>query len=321
VVGVGTSGIAYFGISRNGTLALVPGAEGTDENNLAWIDLAGKVTPLAIPQRAYKQFSLSADGTRAITQIGPGGGNGDVFLLDLESGNLNQVTFDGKSGSAHWLPGSNSMVWVRSGPAGTEIVKRSVLGDETPLVLTRSPGALVVDDVSDDGSTVYFHEYGRVDADMLMVPTDGSSKVTTVISEPLSQTNLALSPDERWCAYASSETGSNVVCVRPMGRRGGRVQISTGAAWRPTWSADGRELYYAAGNTMFATVLSIQGDVMLPGATRRLFEIPSAGTDSSEPGFDLDSSRNRFLVRVPAGETNEMREISVRLNWAQSITP
>jgi len=67
--------------------------------------------------------------------------------------------------------------------------------------------------------------------------------------------------------------------------------------------------------------VSIDGDVMLPETTRELFEIPSAGTDSSERGFEYDPTTNRFLVRVPTGEISEMREISVRLNWAQSITP
>jgi hypothetical protein len=110
--------------------------------------------------------------------------------------------------------------------------------------------------------------------------------------------------------------------VRPLGRSGGRMQISPDGGWRPSWSADEKELYYASGSTMVATTLSIQGDVMLPGATRKLFAIPSGGTDSSERGFDLDpSTRNRFLVRVPASETSEMREISVRLGWAQSIAP
>jgi len=322
VIGVSTSGISFFDIARNGTLALVPGVESTHEFSLEWIDVHGQVIPLDITKRSYQQFDISPDGTRALAEIGPGGGGDDVFLLDLQSGNLNQITFDGHSGSARWLPGGRAIVWSRTqATVGTQIVKRSLLGDEEPLVLTSSPGALIIDDVARDGSAVYFHEYGRVDADLLMVPTDGSGRVETIISEPRAQTHLAVSPDGRWMAYVSGESGGSLVCVRPLGRPGGRVQMSPDSGWRPAWSADGHELYYATGETMVATAVSVQGDAMLPGATRRLFDIPSSGTDSSERGFDLDPTRGRFLVRVPAGETSEMREISVRLNWAQSITP
>ena len=199
-------------------------------------------------------------------------------------------------------------------------MKRSLLGGDEPVVLTESSFPLTISDVSRDGRAVFFNEYGHVDADVLKVPTDGGGKVERVVSEPLSQSDGVLSPDGHWIAYTSNESGASQVCVRPVGRRGGRVQISPDGGARPEWSADGRELYYLAGNSMVATKVSVSGDAIVPEATRRLLDVPSVPTDSSERPFDLDPTGDRFLLLVPTGESNEMREIAVRLNWTSTLT-
>jgi Tol biopolymer transport system component len=299
---------------------MVPGRETQEEFRLAWVDLQGNVTPLPGAPRGYNQLALSPDDTRALVEIGPGGGNDDVFLADLERGSVNQITFDGHSGSGRWLPDGRHIVWSRTGPDGDEeIVLRSLFGDDKLRVLTHGTLPLTIDDVLSDGSAVLFNEYGSVDADVLMVPTDGSGAVQTLIQEPLNQSTAAVSPDGKWIAYASNETGLTQVCVRPMQRAGGRVQISPNGGRAPTWSRDGRRLYYNAGGSVDVATVAVRGGAMVVESLEQLFELPLLGADSSIRGFDLSSKGDKFLVRITAGEANERREISVRLNWAQSI--
>jgi Tol biopolymer transport system component len=320
VLGASTSGAAFFDIARDGTLAVVPGREGRKESRLAWVDRDGNRTLLPGEPRKYSQLDLSPDGTRVLAQIGAGGGNDDVFLVDLARGSANQITFGGHSGSAKWLPDGRHIAWSRNTDAGgSEIVMRSLSGDDSARVLTRSSLPLGISDVLKDGSALLFSEYGSVQSDVMEVPTNGSGAVRPIVLEPLSQASGVLSPDGRWVAYVSDETGMREVCVRPVGRTGGRVQISPNGGTTPMWAHDGRELYYRSGGGLVVATVTVRGETALVDSTRRLFDLPLVGGDSSVRDFAMHPSGEKFLVRVAAGETNEMREVAVRLNWAASL--
>lgn len=318
VLGVKTSGIAFFDIAHNGTLALVPGRETGNESYLAWVDKSGKRTLVPGEARNYLGFDISPDGTRALAEIGAGGGSGDVFLVDLETGSTNQITFTNHNSSARWLPDGKHFVWSRGIDGKGTVVMRSVLGGDSLHVLARSELPLIVTGVSPDGSTVLFNAYGSVDSDVLEVSVSGGA-VRPIVHEPRNQSQGCLSPDGRWMAYGSNQTGTQEVCVRPVGRAGGRTQIASGVRGKPLWSPDGRVLYYATGNALMATHLTIRGDAMFAGETQRVFDLPFLGTDSSISDYDVHPSGEKFLLRVPAGEMNEMREIAVRLGWAASL--
>jgi serine/threonine-protein kinase len=320
VLGARTSGVAFFDIARDGTLAMVPGREDRGESRLAWMDRVGNSTLLPGEPRDYGQFDLSPDGTRVLAQIGPGGGGDDVFLVDLARGTSNQITFGGHSGSPKWMPDGQHIAWSRNtGTGGAEIVIRSLSGGDSARVLTRSSLPLAISDVLKDGSALLFSEYGSVQSDVMEVSTDGSDAIRPMVQEPLSQSSAVLSPDGHWVAYVSDESGVREVCVRPVGRAGGRVQISPNGGTTPMWAHDGRELYFRSGGGVVAATVAVRGDAMFVDSTRRLFDLSLMGGDSSLRGFAVHPSGEKFLVRVAAGETNEMREIAVRLNWATSL--
>jgi len=320
VLGAKTSGIAFFDIARDGTLAMVPGREARMESRLAWVGRFGTTTLLPGVPRNYTQLDVSPDGTRALAQIGPGGGNGDVYVVDLARGSVSQVSFGGRSGTAQWMPDNQHIAWSQSdGSGGEVIVIRSLSGDDSARVLARSNLPLAISDVVADGSALLFTEYGNVESDVMMVPSDGSGPARPIVQEPLAQVQGVLSPDGRWIAYASDETGVREICVRPMGRAGGRVQISPNGGVLPLWAPDGRELFYVTGRGVSAATLVIRGDVVLVDSTRHLFDLPMRSGDSALRQLDIHPSGEKFLITVAAGETNEMREIAVRLNWSASL--
>ncbi|HET6349419.1 MAG TPA: hypothetical protein VFH88_10100, partial [Candidatus Krumholzibacteria bacterium] len=318
VLGARTSGIAFFDIARNGTLVVVPGHESSAEARLVWRDVSGHTTDVPGEPRAYQFFDISPDGKSALAQIGPGGGDGDVFLLDLTRGTTNQITFSGHDGTPIWMPDGRRMVWSRVNRTGTEIAIRSVVGDDSTRVLTRSNLPLVSSGVFPDGSAALYSEYGSVDANVWAAPIAGGP-VRAVVQEPHSQSRGVVSPDGHWVAYVTDESGQREVCVRPVGRKGGRTQVSPNGGILPMWAPDGHALYYVTGRGLEEVTLAVHSGTMVADSTRYLFDLPMVNSDGSIQAVDIDPSGKRFLVRTPVGEINELREISVQLNWASSL--
>jgi serine/threonine-protein kinase len=318
VLGVKTSGVAFFDIARNGTLVLVPGREGSAEARLVWRDLTGKATVVPGEPRNYQFFDISPDGKSALAQIGPGGGDGNIYLVDLARGTANQVTFSGHDGTPFWTPDGQHMVWSRVHNGHVEIAKRSVLGADSASVLAKSMLPLIASDVLPDGSAVVYSEYGSVDADVWEVPIDGGP-AHAIVHDPRSQSRGVVSPDQHWIAYVTDESGQREVCARPIGRSGGRTQISANGGISPLWAPDNRTLYFVSGGGLVAARLSVRDGALVADSTRYLFDVPLVNSDGSVQAIGIDASGKRFLVRTPEGEPNELREISVRLNWAASL--
>ncbi len=321
VRGVSTSGIAFFDVADDGTLAVVIGQEARRGSRLGWMDRAGTITMIPGEPRNYNQVDISPDGTRALVQIGPGGGTDDIFLMDLASGNLNQITFGGNSASPRWMPGGEHIVFGQSsGSGGTQIILRNLFGSDANRVLLETALPVMISGVMPDGSGILYTEYGSVEGDVMMVPANGGGEVRKLVSGPLSQSGGVVSPDGRWVAYVSDETGVREVCARPLGSSGSRVQISSGGGTKPLWSPDGNEIYYIAGATMVAVKLVVRGGVMFADSSQPLFAV-SAGlnTDGSTTGVAVHPSGKRFLMQVGSDDSGDMRDISVRLNWAASL--
>jgi serine/threonine-protein kinase len=319
VLGQPTAGAVYFDIARDGTLALVPGRPDQGESHLGWMDLEGRLTLLPGEARPYRNFELSPDGTQAIAEIGGGGGsNTDIHIVDLARGSTRQITFDQRSASAKWMPDGRRAVWVHT-RTPCEVVLGSLSGTDSGRVLVSSPGPLGVTDVSADGRLVLFSEYGPVNADVHVVATDGAGAPRPLIADPRAQTQGALSPDGRWVAYTTDGAGQREVWIKPVDRPGHGTQITTRGGMLSLWAPDGRTLYVVSGVRVEAVPLRITGDLIEAEAPRRLFDLPVTTGDGSLRDLDLHPSGTKFLVRVPAEDATEMREIAVVTGWARTL--
>jgi serine/threonine-protein kinase len=205
VLGVRTSGVAFFDIARDGALVMVPGTEARAEARLVWKDLAGKTTVVPGEPRNYQFFDISPDGKSALATIGPGGGDGDIFLIDLARGTTNQVTFSGHNGTPLWTPDGQHMVWSRVNGGRNEIAKRSVLGGDSASVLVTSRFPLIATDVTPDGSAAVYSEYGSVDSDVWEVPIGGGT-ARPIVQERHSQVGAS---------YRRTGTGSHSSQMNP----------------------------------------------------------------------------------------------------------
>ncbi len=321
VVGQASAGGAYFDIARNGTLVLVPGRAARQDARLAWFDLEGHRTIASNEPREYNRLDLSPDGRYVLADIGPGGGGrSNVHRIDLERDASLQVTHDDRGISPLWMPDGRHALWVRTVSPRSEIRLGLANGSDSGRVLYTDPSqTLVVTDVAADGSALLFAEFATVDADVYRLALDGATPPEKIVSDPRAQAQAVFSPDMRWVAYLSDDTGQRQVWVRPLGHPGQRILISREGGNSPVWAPDGRTLYFGAGGWLNAATLQYVDDAILPEAPRRMFSLPVIPGDGSLRDFTIDPSGQRFLVRLPSEDGTELREIAVMPGWAQAL--
>jgi eukaryotic-like serine/threonine-protein kinase len=329
-VGTSSNFSAAVSVSTDGTIAYGSRAAA---DALTWFDRNGNKLDTAANSARYVDFRISPDGRRvAISAVDPHTDRPDVNILDLARPTLTRVTTSNETdASPVWAPDGTRLVF-RSNRRGTQdlYISPSAYGGGDRLFF-ESSSAKYPTDWSRSGLVVYqtnnANNEGRTGWDIFAVPVGHPTDTFPLTNTRFNEAQGQVSPDERWLAYTSDESGVPEVYVGPLAGPGekpselhGRM-VSTHAAadagWRgasdPRWRADGRELFYVtADGTLMAVPLSLRGGVLDFGAARRLFEIgasPIAPPYMSE--YDAIPDGSRFLVRV----RSRALPLTVLLNW------
>jgi serine/threonine-protein kinase len=321
VSGDASSGSSYFGIANDGTLAWIPGGEPEKTREVGWIDRAGRWTPTAIPPGPYLQLRLAPDGARALITAGPGGGASDLWLAHLRTGGINRLTHGNQGGSATWLPDGARFAYSRSDPAGGEVVAvRRLDGAGGEREIHRADHPIYVTDVSPDGRTLVFSDYGLRTGRIHLAAVDGRSGAQTLPAEGAGYEQAGMvSPDGRWIAYVTNKTRREEVCIRRLGGSGGSWQVSTRGAGGIRWGREGRELFYVSGEILMRVPVETRGDELALGQPEQLFEVPPSPMEISFRDYDYDAVSDRFLFTRPPLGVTERREIALSLGWATRL--
>jgi len=143
----------------------------------------------------------------------------------------------------------------------------------------------------------------------------GGGPAVPVLTTPFEERGLAVSPDGRWLAYVSNETGNDEVYVRALPGPGGRVQISTTGGREPRWAGGGREVLYRARDSVFSAELTPAGGEVRVGRRHALFRDGyRMGGAGNHAGWDVDPRSRRFVFVLESGVEAE-RQINVLVNW------
>jgi len=260
LVSTGT-GAADFDIAANGTLVYLPGRLPASQGRrtLVWVDRQGREMPLKIPERAYIYPRLSPDGTRVALSIYDQ--QVDIWVWDLARETLTRMTFNpGADVYPAWMPDSRQLLFGSSpGFEGVNInvFRQAADGTGSTEQLTKSTNSLVPYSVSPDGSRVVLREgNGKYDLAVLLLGKDGRTE--PLIRTAFTELNAEISPDGRWLAYESNESGQREVYVRPFPNvADGRWQVSNGGGTRPLWARSGQELFYLTISGEDATLMSV----------------------------------------------------------------
>ena len=307
---------SQFAFSADGTLAYVPGRIFNAERELVWVDRRGEATPVTETRRRYAVPSLSPDGRRIAMRVG--GENQDVWIQDLARGISTRLTFEATSESHPvWTPDGRRIIYRSDSPAFDLYWKATDgSGPAEPLYISEFDKHPL--SVSPDGRTLLYAEaHPETNRDLWLLPLEGERKPEPFLRTPFTETRARFSPDGRWVAYQSDESGRNEVYVRSFQGPARRVQVSTEGGGSPVWSRDGKELFYRLDRQMLSVSVNTRAGISV-GAPRVLFEgnYHIAFADD-HPGYDVAADGRFLMIRTPDEELP--REIHIVLNWFDEI--
>ena len=240
----GASAAAQFSVSDSGVLAYLPVGFASTARNLLWVDRNGREQVIATAPGAYQQPRLSPDGKRVAVSV-----NANISVWTLASGNMMRLTNESEPQyNPAWMPDSRRIVYDSNDGNGTRILRRSADGiGGVELIVPVQAGFPEI--VTADGKLLVYHSSDRV---AMLLPLDPAGAPRPLFKDIASQVSDAeISPDGRWIAYESNESGRYEVNVRSYPAvDSGRWQVSSDGGMHPLWSRDGGELFFIAADGM-----------------------------------------------------------------------
>jgi Tol biopolymer transport system component len=303
---------AQFAFSNRGTLVYLPGRS-APMLSIQWLDRTGKLSPLRAAPGIYRNPRLSPDGTKLAIQVFDGKG-ADIWVCEWGLDTMSKLTFDATNGSYPvWAPDGRGVAYtsLRGSQPGNIFWQRAD-GTGSPQFLTKSKNFQIATSWHPSGRYLAFQEFNQETGFQLMIlPIEGDEasglmpgQPTPFLNSPFSEQLAAFSPDGRWLAYSSNESGRVEVYLRPFPGPGGKWQISSEGGSFATWSRNGRELVYETIDQRLMAVSfaeqagSFHADKPRLWGETRLPDLPGFRTFDRHP----DGQRLAVLKGVELGE-------------------
>ncbi len=296
------NGSAQFDFSQGGTLIYRSGgAAGGNLVTVQWLDAAGKTQPLLAKPGGYQRLRLSPDGQRLALDDGS-----DIWVYEARRDTMTRLTFGGGTNIAPvWTPDSRYIVF--NGPGGGIWWARSD-GAGKPQQLTQGKTGDIPFSFTPDGKRLGFIELGSGGYHLWTLPVESDSaglragKPEVFLQTPADERQPAFSPDGRWLAYSSNESGTPQVYVRAFPDKGGKWQISNSGGVYPEWSRNGHELLFETlDDHIMVAAYAEKGDSFEADKPRIWTEKQLGGTLIN---FDLAPDGKRIVALMPV-ETAE----------------
>jgi len=321
-----TSGSAQYSFSTTGSLVYVSGDIQAPERRLVWVNRNGAEQLLAAPAHAYVAPRVSPDGRRLAVTITEQ--EAQIWEYDFPRETLTRLTFEGNNNLAPvWTPDGKRLAFNSNKEGSNNIFWQLADGSGGLERLTNSEYLQAPSSWSPDGQVLAFFEVNPATQRDIWVlrmgePSAGSGQVGKV--QPFLRTRFdeavpRFSPDGRWLAYISNESGRYEIYVQPFPGPGGKWQISTEGGTEPVWNRNGRELFYRSGDKMMAVEIATQPG-FAAGKPRMLFEGRYELAPFPISNYDVSPDGQRFLMLKPTEQTQVApTQINVVLNWFEEL--
>jgi serine/threonine-protein kinase len=310
-----TLGPSHFACSDNGTLIYLPGGEDMGLNELMLVDRFGKPKRISQKRAPYDRLSLAPDGRRIAVQIGSA--NDDIWLIDMERDAHTRLTFEAENMDPVWTADGISIVFDSDREGVFNLYMTPTDGSGTIERLTTSEVNQQPSSYTSKSHLLAFTQQGvETGLDIWLLPLEGERKPRPLRQTTFQETGAKFSPDGRWLAYQSDESGRVEVYIQPVSGSSTKWQISVDGGDSPRWSRAGREIVYRNGNKMMAVEVATD-PVFKAGRPRLLFEEKYLDPYFSAY-YDITPDGERFIIIKP-GERQRLTRMNVVLNWFEEL--
>jgi len=319
----GANGRNAFSVSTNGVLAYRAGGSGRFQTT--WYTREGKQDGIVLEPGENGPIELSPDEKRLVVEIGTGDDR-DLWLKDLTSGTLSRITSaTGPDRSAVWSPDGRRIAFVHTDGITARLVQ-TVIGSGTLATVPSDERQVALHQWTSDGKSLLTGGAGSVN--LVALPEDGASaagtgKPKTLFTAAYVTHEFQISPDGKWIAYMSQESGVPHVFVATFPGFTDRRQISTASAAQPMWRPDGKELFFVQRDLKFMAVdITTRGSTLDVGPIRLMFPVTAGIGALQARTYAVTRDGRRFLIRDLAGANQaaaELEPLYLVMNWTSLV--
>jgi Tol biopolymer transport system component len=323
----GPTGVAgAFSVSANGIVAYQAGS--IIPSQLTWFDRHGKPLATIGEPGIFGDLQLSPDGSRAAITVTDMGvrDNADIWIYEVVRGGRTRFTFDMTfERGAVWSPDSQRLVFSANRKddfSAFDLFVKPAIGASAAEPVLSSGQALLPESWASDSRFIAYSSpqlpfVGNPGADVWVLPLFGDGKPSAFLPTRFAESQPRFSPDGRWIAFVSNETGRFEVYVAPFPGPGEKRQISTSGGSQPRWRRDGAEIFYVAGGMLTAAAVNGRGARFEVGPVSPLFAIRAVGPGALGAPYDVAADGQRFLVNTMVDAPEE--PVTLVVNWTASI--
>jgi serine/threonine-protein kinase len=307
------NGSAEFSVSRNGSLVYLSGAARA-QAIMVLVDRQGEERSLREGIRGPITPRFSPDGTQiAMTTAEPG--NRDVWVYDIESGTFSRLSFEGQNFYPEWSPDGSRVLFSSLRAGSRDLYWRRADGSGTAERLYSAATEVWEGILSRDGNWLAFREIKpETGRDIMVLPLQDERQPQPFVQTSFDERSIALSPDDRWLAYVSNESGNDEVYVRAFPEPSGRWLISEGGGREPLWSRDGRELFYRNGNKLIS--VAVETDPVFGKGSQEVVLEGTYNPIDNKANYDIHPDGEHFvLFKRPEAAAG----LTIVLNWFEEL--
>ena len=310
--------VLHYDIAPDGSMVYLPAAADGSVRQLVWLDREGRGSPLDLDRLPYARIALSPDGARVALAIRDRD-NTDIWVAEPGRKAMIRLTFEPTIETMPaWSP--RGRIAFRSEREGPGIFQRDAQGAGPIERLTETDGPIHSPySWTPDGRTLLLAVFRSFRHQAIASVTPPDRTVRILLDGDFAQLDPQVSPDGRWMAYQSDESGRFQIYVRPYPTvEAGRWQISTDGGTSPRWGADGRELFFYDGEALLSVRVT-PGRPFAADAPRRLFRVKPFGGRLG-PDFEVAPDQKRFLFILdgPPAPESPARFVLVQ-NWVEEL--
>jgi serine/threonine-protein kinase len=321
----GTDGSAQLAFSHTGTLMYRSGGAGGRLVTVAWLDGGGTAQPLLAKPGNYGRPSLSPDGQRLALEVSDETGTA-LWVYDWPRDTMTRVTFTGTAQNPLWSPDGRHLAFRVVGE-GMSVTRADGAGQ--PHSLSQSKNQQYPWSFTPDAKRLAFMEQSSGRFALWTVPLESESagwragKPEVFLQTPADERSPSLSPDGRWMAYASDESGIYQVYVRAFPDTGGKWQISNSSGAYPMWSRTGHELFFETlENRIMVAAYAVKGESFVADKPRVWSEKQLGGIVNSTRNVDLAPDGKRVVALMPVETADGQRaqsQVTFLLNFFDEL--